>query len=50
MGVSSNLMFIIVLRKQLFFFSPGGIKKVGFCDLGLGVLKFVCVCVYMHVM
>ena len=45
MGVSSNLVFIIVLRKQLFFFSPGGIKKVDFCYLGLGILKFVCVCV-----
>ena len=45
MGVSSNLVFIIVLRKQLFFFSPGGIKKVDFCYLGLVILKFVCVCV-----
>lgn len=35
MGVSSNLMFIIVLRKQLFFFPLEELKKLVFVTLGL---------------
>ena len=40
-GCPQQSGFIIVLRQQLFFFSPGGIKNFDFCYLGLGILKFL---------